>query len=245
MRRLLAAFAVLAAGASCGRAAPAPGAGVPASLQQLQDEPTELVGVVAEPVVGFTGPGGEPFEVALRAADAQSHLERRIGARSFALQLRTDGASRTQYPCSSCHQGAVTLRRDRDVHQNIQPSHPPGIAVTCFACHRSSAVDRLALNSGETATFDHAYRLCAQCHFQEVSAWAEGHHGKRLDGWQGRRVVMGCAECHDPHRPVVATRVPFPGPTLPDDGALQPGEAGSPERPGGRFPLSPTFGRAP
>jgi hypothetical protein len=65
---------------------------------------------------------------------------------------------------------------------------------------------------------DHAYRLCAECHSPQVTAWAAGAHGKRLDGWRGRRVVMGCAECHDPHRPSLEQRIPFRSPTLPSGG---------------------------
>jgi hypothetical protein len=56
--------------------------------------------------------------------------------------------------------------------------------------------------------------LCAQCHFSQAAAWAGGGHGKRLDGWQGRRVVMGCADCHDPHKPGLEPRVPFRAPQL-------------------------------
>jgi hypothetical protein len=131
------------------------------------------------------------------------------------------------------------IRREPDVHQNIEAEHPPGIAGECVACHRAGSVETLALIDGQTATFDHAYRLCAQCHFAQVNAWAAGHHGKRLDGWRGRRVVMGCADCHDPHGPTVALRKPFPGPRLPETGTLLPGGATLGEEAEPRFPLPP------
>jgi hypothetical protein len=83
-------------------------------------------------------------------------------------------------------------------------------------------VARVALRTGEAVGLDQAYRLCAQCHFAQVDAWAGGAHGKRLDGWQGRRVVMSCADCHDPHRPVIPQRVPYPGPRLPTKGHDEP-----------------------
>ena len=60
------------------------------------------------------------------------------------------------------------------------------------------------------------------CHFTETDAWAAGGHGKRLDGWRGRRVVMGCADCHDPHDPAPRPRTPFAGPHLPASGAEHP-----------------------
>jgi hypothetical protein len=75
-------------------------------------------------------------------------------------------------------------------------------------------VELLALKSGERVTLDHTYRLCAQCHYKVAESWAGGAHGKRLDGWQGRRVVMGCADCHDPHRPAIGSRIPFRAPQL-------------------------------
>ena len=200
-----------------------PGSGVPESLQVIETEPSALVTVASEPVQGRSGPGGAPFEVALRTAGRASHLQRRIGGRTFALGLRTTDVALTEYPCSSCHQGrVVTGPRDPDVHQNIQPVHPAESGAACATCHVTSAVDRLALPDGETVSLDHAYRLCAQCHFSQVDAWAGGSHGKRLDGWRGRRVVMGCADCHDPHRPTLTKRVPFAGPRLPLGGAGDP-----------------------
>jgi hypothetical protein len=92
--------------------------------------------------------------------------------------------------------------------------HPSGTGATCGTCHDRRAVDRLVLQSEESIPLDQAYRLCAQCHFAQVEAWAGGAHGKRLDGWRGRRVVMNCTDCHDPHKPAVEQRIPFPGPRI-------------------------------
>jgi hypothetical protein len=75
-------------------------------------------------------------------------------------------------------------------------------------------VELLVLENGKRATLDENYRLCADCHFAQVDAWAHGAHGKRLDGWQGRRVVMGCADCHDPHQPALERRIPFRAPQI-------------------------------
>jgi formate-dependent nitrite reductase cytochrome c552 subunit len=104
--------------------------------------------------------------------------------------------------------------RIADAHQNIKPIHPAQTGAACSTCHAPDNVELLALKSGDRATLDHAYRLCAQCHFSQAEAWAGGGHGKRLDGWQGRRVVMGCADCHDPHKPALEPRLPFGGPQL-------------------------------
>jgi hypothetical protein len=210
------------AGACGGPPAPAPGTtaepDVPpaAPAPPLPDEPGALAGVAAEPVYGFVGPGGRPFHVTTRTTESAAGQPRRFGTLTLETAFRS--APLEAYPCTSCHLAggriADTGQRLEDAHGNIQPLHPAAVGSTCTTCHRPDRVDQLAL-AGEAGGLDHAYRLCAQCHAREVAAWAGGAHGKRLDGWHGRRVVMNCTECHDPHRPAIAQRVPFPGPQLP------------------------------
>jgi hypothetical protein len=186
-------------------------------------EPGALRSVAAEPVSGRTGPGGEAFELAARTGEAVH--ARRFGNRTLELALRTGDAHLRSFPCGSCHQGAeLTPDVDRvaDAHRDIRVVHPAELGAGCLTCHAAEDVALLALQSGERVTLDHAYRLCAQCHYVQVDAWAAGAHGKRLDGWQGRRVVMTCADCHDPHGPTLEPRVPFPGPRLPSRGRGHP-----------------------
>jgi hypothetical protein len=109
-------------------------------------------------------------------------------------------------------------RRIADAHQNIQPRHPELLGSVCSTCHSPDAVDMLALRNAARVPLDHSYQLCSQCHFAQTEEWAGGGHGKRLDGWQGRRVVMGCTDCHDPHRPQTVARIPFRGPTIHREG---------------------------
>lgn len=177
--------------------------------------PRALATVPGAPVHGRTGPGGTPFEVARRTPAEIGHA-RRIGRRTFDLALRSEELG--LYPCASCHlPGAEVVQTERigDAHGDIQPVHPSESEGRCLNCHAVDDVERLELASGERVGLDHAYRLCAQCHFAQVDTWAGGAHGKRLDGWRGPRVVMGCADCHDPHRPAVQPRIPYPGPQLP------------------------------
>lgn len=220
---------VLAMAAGCGGGGEAPGTvsgeapagapgGGPGAAGRKAAEPGALATVLAEPVHGWTGPGGQPFEVARRTPEYAAHLQRRIGVASFDIALRKTGL--TQFPCSSCHPPGVppTATPDRiaDAHRNIQPDHPAATGARCRTCHAVDVnMERLTLQSGELATLDQAYRLCSQCHYLQAEAWAGGAHGKRLDGWQGRRVVMNCTDCHDPHRPHLEKRVPFPGPRIP------------------------------
>jgi hypothetical protein len=187
-------------------------------------QPGQLATVVGEPVVGRTRPGGEPFEVAVRTSGERTHLTRRFGSRSMDLGARVRQPDLGQYPCSSCHvDGGVLPGVDRvaDAHRNIQPVHPRETGASCTGCHAPENVGLLALGNGERATLDHAYRLCAQCHSPQVEDWAAGAHGKRLDGWQGRRVLMGCADCHDPHHPALENRIPFRPPHIPRSGGRE------------------------
>jgi hypothetical protein len=193
-----------------------------ASLASAYVEPPALAAVESEPVVGRTGPGGQPFEVAVRTPDRAGH-DRLFGRQTFPIALRS--AETTDYPCGSCHRpGRPVIQPERieDAHRNVLPRHPDESGSQCSTCHAPDDVERLVLASGERIALGHAYRLCSQCHYAQVDAWAAGAHGKRLDGWRGRRVVMGCADCHDPHQPGVDSRIPFPGPTLPRTGRRSP-----------------------
>jgi hypothetical protein len=162
-----------------------------------------------------TGPGGLPFRVAVRTSAPEAGHPRRYGTVTLETALRVRPVG--QYPCSSCHFGrTIVMEDDRitDAHQDVQPQHPRETGATCATCHAAENVERLNVEGAGLATLSESYRLCAQCHFAQVEAWAGGGHGKRLDGWQGARVVMGCGDCHDPHRPVVPQRIPFRAPRL-------------------------------
>jgi hypothetical protein len=183
--------------------------------------------VESQPVVGHVGPGGQPFEVTLRTPGASSSVHRMIGTRTFELSLR--GRPLAQYPCTSCHAGTVTTStRPEDAHQDVQPVHPSEFAGDCAVCHARQDVYQLRLQGGTQVPLDQAYRLCEQCHYAATAAWAGGGHGKRLDGWSGTRVVLGCTDCHEPHAPAVPVRIPFRGPTLPTPAIHAPAPAGGP-----------------
>jgi hypothetical protein len=180
-------------------------------------EPGILATVQAVPVEHWTGPGQRPFEVALRSAAPEAGHARQFGTITLPIALRNRAAAISQYPCTSCHQGRKVMmanERIADAHHNIQPVHPEQLGAVCSTCHSPDNVEMLTLKSGERATLDESYRLCAQCHFKQAEEWAGGAHGKRLDGWQGRRVVMACADCHDPHKPAIQARIPFRAPQL-------------------------------
>jgi hypothetical protein len=180
-------------------------------------EPGMLGVVQAVPVQGWLGPDQRPFEVALRSAAPEAGHARPFGTITLPIALRSRAAGISQYPCSSCHQGRKVVmanKRIGDAHNNIKPVHPDSTSTVCSTCHSADDVSSLTLRGGQRAPMDESYRLCAQCHFEQAKAWAAGAHGKRLDGWQGRRVVMACPDCHDPHKPAVLRRIPFRAPEL-------------------------------
>jgi len=188
-------------------------------------EPGVLASVEAVPVTGRTGPGDHPFEVGRRTPDAVGGRIRRFGTRPLPIQLRLRSPDLTRYPCTSCHQGSRLVMADEripDAHTDLRVVHPVETGSTCATCHAPENPELLVLGTRERATLDHAYQLCAKCHFNQVESWTGGAHGKRFDGWQGRRVVMGCAECHDPHAPALETRMPFRPPRLHRSGTQTP-----------------------
>jgi hypothetical protein len=217
--------AALIAAAGCGADEAARELPVPASAETPRAARTPLA---SQAVVGYVGPGGRPFEVTLRTPGEPSSVHRTIGMRTFELSLR--GRPLAEYPCTSCHAGAlITTDRADDAHQHVQPVHPSEFATRCGICHARDDVYQMRLQGGTLVPLDQAYRLCGQCHYAASEAWAGGAHGKRLDAWSGTRVVMGCGDCHDPHAPRVPVRIPFPGPVLP----AVPVQAEPPEGSGG------------
>jgi len=189
--------------------------GLAAAARTSNLEPGALKTVPSARVRGWTGPGDQPFEVALRTSERAPGHARRFGSITLPTALRA--RSLEQYPCTSCHLGrklALAAKRVADAHEDIRPVHPAQTGSLCSTCHAAADVEQLTLEGGKRATLDEGHRLCAQCHFPQTEAWAQGTHGKRLDGWQGRRVVMACADCHDPHQPALQRRIPFRAPQL-------------------------------
>jgi hypothetical protein len=200
-----------------------------------------LRSVPSTPVVGFTGPEGEVFRVALRTPEVghfpctSCHI-RPIGTKTVTLAQmhaqRPEHAGAARIDCYTCHnpsrpgalmldcdecherEGVLDLMPSPTAHLTVQLSHPSGRLRNCFTCHASQNPGYLSVQDGSLASLDEAYRLCAGCHFMQAEDWAGGAHGKRLGGWQGERVVLSCTGCHNPHDPLFPIRRPVTFPKI-------------------------------
>jgi hypothetical protein len=199
-------------------------------------------GIPSAPAVGFQGPEGTPFFVALRTPEVghfpcESCHIRPIGAKSTTLlqmhanRAEHQGAARIDcnachnpsspgalvLDCAECHEreGLRELMPSTTAHLTVRLSHPGGYLRNCFTCHSPENPGYLTLQDGSLASLDEAYRLCAGCHYTQADDWAGGAHGKRLGGWQSdQRVILSCTGCHNPHSPKFPIRRPVTFPKI-------------------------------
>ena len=115
----------------------------------------------------------------------------------------------TFYPCSLCHKFLPTNAEQREL---IAP-HPSTLEHSngrfwCLTCHNQDDRDYLRRVDGALLDFDNAPELCASCHMARYRDWKGGAHGKRIETWEGERVIASCTQCHDPHSPTIKPRAP-------------------------------------
>lgn len=129
---------------------------------------------------------------------------------TFGVALRTPHIG--QFPCASCHDGGQ--KAQVKMHVDIQLAHAGETVMDCDTCHTEDR-SHLKLNNGSKISFNHAYQLCSQCHFEQARDWRGGAHGKRLSNWDQQRVVENCTGCHNPHKPAFEQRLPHSSPKIP------------------------------
>jgi len=120
------------------------------------------------------------------------------------------------YPCMNCHAAKKPDPRPRKLTLTPHPAallHGKG-RFWCLACHQPKDRNMLQTLAGQPVSFDQAYLVCGQCHFNRQKDWFYGGHGKRLHNWQGERVIYSCTFCHDPHDPTLKPRAPSPPPPV-------------------------------
>ncbi len=126
------------------------------------------------------------------------------------------------FPCQACHRKdarGVSSQVDRGksylgkflrapdptprilvrMHRDINLQHADW--QWCLDCHNTDERNYLRLINGETIPFEKSYRLCGQCHGLIYRDWKLGLHGRRVGQWNGKKLYLLCAHCHDPHHP--------------------------------------------
>lgn len=121
----------------------------------------------------------------------------------------------TFFPCTTCH----ALMQPNPTPRQLNTPHPAALVhgagrFWCLDCHTLRDRDRLHTLRGEPVSYDDAYIVCGQCHFNRQRDWYFGAHGKRVANWQGPRQIYNCTHCHDPHDPAVKPRAPQQAPPV-------------------------------
>ncbi|MBT8419888.1 MAG: cytochrome C [Gammaproteobacteria bacterium] len=120
------------------------------------------------------------------------------------------------YPCTTCHRFLPTRTTPRKLVTALP--HPHTLRhgkgrLWCFECHDLQNKNALHVMAGGGVAgggidFDQEHLLCGQCHYNRHQDWYFGAHGKRLDNWRGKRKLVLCSHCHDPHDTVPKPRKP-------------------------------------
>lgn len=130
---------------------------------------------------------------------------------SFSVLPRQDKL--VYYPCMDCHQALPVKSEPRQLYSPHVREQPHGEGrFWCLSCHDAEDRNQLVLLNGQPVAMDQAYLVCEQCHSPRALDWRHGAHGKRVGTWQGERTIYGCAECHNPHDPVLVPSPPDPPP---------------------------------
>lgn len=153
--------------------------------------------------------GDEPQD----ATQRQLHFKGYPDAPSFQVLPRRDDLF--FYPCSQCHEfmEASDTIRELDSPHDIELDHGSG-RLWCIQCHSMDERDMLWTMLKEPVDFDEAYIVCGGCHANRQRDWYYGSHGKRLEVWQGERVLYNCTHCHDAHSPSIKPRAPVAAPPV-------------------------------
>ena len=110
--------------------------------------------------------------------------------------------------CQQCHDSKNNIPKFASNHKEISLKHASNEVMNCTTCHNAKDTWNLHSLNGSEISINHPYKLCAQCHFQQVEDWSNGAHGKRVGGWHGKRVIKNCTDCHNPHAPQFHKQMP-------------------------------------
>lgn len=119
------------------------------------------------------------------------------------------------FPCMDCHEDDnINIPVERTLteeHESIVLDHGGG-RFWCLTCHNLKNMDVFRSMKEEPIDFNRPYLLCGQCHSPRQKDWYFGGHGKRIGTWSGKKILLSCTECHNPHSPSIKPRPPDPPP---------------------------------
>ena len=102
------------------------------------------------------------------------------------------------------------------MHRDVELKHADW--QWCLDCHNKDERNYLRLINGDTISFEQSHRLCGQCHGLIYRDWKRGIHGRRVGQWNGKKLYLLCAHCHDPHKPKFRKLMAQDPPRPPDNG---------------------------
>ena len=117
--------------------------------------------------------------------------------------LKPNPFKKSYSDCINCHtkKETDTITRSKALfraHGNISSKHGSKI-MSCNFCHDKSNHNYLTNGLGEKISFEVPSMVCQTCHFEVVRDWNNGHHGKRVGGWNKPSLQTQCIDCHKAH----------------------------------------------
>jgi cellobiose-specific phosphotransferase system component IIA len=116
------------------------------------------------------------------------------------------------YACTECHSKSLSELQQNNTgkraHWDINLVHANENIMNCLTCHNGSDMDNLKSLTNQKIDFNKSYNLCNQCHTKQFEDWKGGAHGKRIGSWAPPRASMTCVNCHNPHKPHIASKWP-------------------------------------
>ena len=122
--------------------------------------------------------------------------------------------------CGECHSEPVEGNpTDKgEFHDKIKLRHADNKRNKhCFNCHNNDNMDTFVGEGRQKVEYKEVAKLCSKCHGPIYRDWLNGSHGRRSGYWNtkmGKRKVLQCIACHDPHSPVFKPMKPAGAPRL-------------------------------
>ena len=134
-------------------------------------------------------------------------------APKFSVKPRKEGIK--HYPCAQCHQFMEPNPKVRELSSPhpVELNHGEG-RLWCLVCHHMEDRNKLRTQLNDQVDYNDAHLVCGGCHAVQQKDWYFGAHGKRVRNWQGKRELLNCSECHNPHEPVIKPRRAKPPPPV-------------------------------